>query len=186
MAEVLTSFETTVRDAHGDYHARAVGRHADDGMWEAWIEFVPVDGKGEALISGVESRQPEREHLAYWATGLTLVYLEGALRRARVPVTVRVRTVETPISHAPAARDVRVALPSNARPHAILDPFAIAARNPDLLRQELGALDRPRLLNIIAAYDLNVRNADTTRMSDAELRESIVVATSPRQMHRAR
>jgi hypothetical protein len=29
-----------------------------------------------------ETEQPNREDLAYWATGLTQVYLEGALTRA--------------------------------------------------------------------------------------------------------
>jgi len=44
-------------------------------MWEGWLEFVPLGGKdARPLISPVESRQPEREHLAYWATGLTIVY----------------------------------------------------------------------------------------------------------------
>jgi hypothetical protein len=185
MAEVLTSFDTPVSDAHDEYHARAVGRKADDGMWEAWIEFVPTAGNGEVLVSGVESRQPAREHLAYWATGLTPVYLEGALQRARMPVTVRVRTMETPISHAPAERAVTVDL-TGPRPQAVLDPFAIGARNLDLLRQELGALDRPRLLNIIAAYGLNPGKIDVARMSEVNLTHFIVAAVEARLLHRAR
>ena len=44
MAEVLVSFDQPVRDELGEYHARAVGRAADDGMWEGWIEFRPIDG----------------------------------------------------------------------------------------------------------------------------------------------
>ena len=101
MAEVLTSFELPVGDDSGTFHARAVGRLADDGMWEGWIEFVPIDGRGETLITSAESRQPEREHLEYWATGLSHVYLEGALQRARHPVTVRVRAAEHPASSSP-------------------------------------------------------------------------------------
>ena len=108
MAEVLTSFSTPVRDATGVYYARAVGRHGDDHMWEGWIEFIPADGGGDVLVSAVESTQPEREHLVYWATGLTPVYLEGALRRARKPPTVRVQVVDEPISDQPAARRVVV------------------------------------------------------------------------------
>jgi hypothetical protein len=184
MAEVLTSFDTPIGDAHGEYHARAVGRHADDGMWEGWIEFVPTSGKGEVLVSGVESRQPAREHLAYWATGLTPVYLEGSLQRARMPVTVRVRTVETPVSQAPAQREVTVNV-GGPRPQAVLDPFAIAERNPDQLRQELRALDRPRLLNIIAAFGLNPAKADVGRMSDVDLTHFIAAAVEARLLHRA-
>ena len=101
MAEVLASFSAPVGDHLGSYYARAVGRPADDDMWEGWIEFVAVDGGSDVLISGIESRQPERQHLIYWATGLTHVYLEGALERARHPVTVRVRAAEHPVSSSP-------------------------------------------------------------------------------------
>ena len=87
MAEVLVSFDQPVRDELGEYHARAVGRLADDGMWEGWVEFTPIDGTTEVLVTGVESTQPERAHLEYWATGLTPVFLEGALARARRPVS---------------------------------------------------------------------------------------------------
>src|SRR5687767_14400189 len=108
MAEVMVSYDEPVSDAFGEFRARAIGRAAADGMWEGWLEFIPADGSGEVLITGVESRQPEHEHLVYWATGLTAVYLEGALARARRPVTVRVRSVEIPLSEAPAERVVTV------------------------------------------------------------------------------
>lgn len=105
MAEVLVSFDHPVRDQLGEYRARAIGRFADDGMWEGWVEFTPTDGTTEVLVTGVESRQPQRAHLRYWATGLSPVFLEGALERARRPVTVRVRPVELPLSQAPKPRD---------------------------------------------------------------------------------
>src|SRR5690349_6509673 len=103
MSETLMTYADAVSDPHGTYIARAVGRLADDEMWEAWIEFVPIAG-GDVIITGVESRQPARQHLAYWATGLTPVYLEGALHRARTPITVRVRTEPVPFSDAPASK----------------------------------------------------------------------------------
>jgi hypothetical protein len=101
MAEVLVDFETPI--AHGDrtYNARAVGRFSNHHMWEGWLEFLPIGG-GEAVVSGVETTQPEREHLIYWATGLTPIYLEGALKRALSPTHVRVRVIEEPVSDAPA------------------------------------------------------------------------------------
>jgi hypothetical protein len=105
MAEVFVSFDQPVRDQLGEYHARAIGRLAVDGRWEGWVEFTPTDGRAEVLITGVETRQPERVHLQYWATGLTPVFLEGALARARRPVTVRIRPVEIPLSAAPKPRD---------------------------------------------------------------------------------
>lgn len=184
MAEVLTSFSAPVRDDFGLYYARAVGRHGTDHMWEGWIEFVPADGGGDVLVSEVESRQPERDHLIYWATGLTPVYLEGALRRARKPVTVRVPVIDEPISDQPAQRRV-VMQRTISKPEAVLDPFDVGERNIDILRQELNALNRPRLLNIIAAYDLG-GTADVTPMSDAQLVAFIVGAVERRLSTRPR
>ena len=176
MAEVLVSFEQPVRDELGEYHARAVGRPAGDGMWEGWIEFTPIDGSSEVLVTGVESTQPEREHLVYWATGLTPVFMEGALARARRPVTVRVRPVEIPNSTEPKPRDTTVARVMPPGPEPVLDPFEVGGKNLDILRQELGALNRPRLLNIISAYDLNPAGEDVSWMTDRQLIQFIVTA----------
>ena len=176
MAEVLVSFDQPVRDELGEFHARAVGRRADDRMWEGWIEFTPIDGGADVLVTGVESRQPEREHLVYWATGLTPIFLEGALHRARRPVTVRVRPVEIPVSTEPKPRDPVVARVMPPGPEPVLDPFEVGGKNLDILRQELGALNRPRLLNIIAAFDLNPGGEDISWMSDRQLIQFIVTA----------
>lgn len=186
MAEVLASFDQPVRDELGAYHARAAGRLAEDGMWEGWIEFTSIDGADQVLLTGVESRQPAREHLHYWASGLTPVYLEGALHRARRPVTVRVKPVEVPISSAPKPRDPVVARVMPPGPEPVLDPFEIGGRSLDVLRQELGALNRPRLLNIIAAYELNPAGEDLTWMSDRQLVQFIVTAVDAQLALRAR
>jgi hypothetical protein len=186
MAEVLVSFDQPVRDELGEYHARAVGRAADDGMWEGWIEFTPIDGGTEVLVTGAESRQPEREHLVYWATGLTPVFLEGALERARRPVTVRVRPVEIPNSTEPKPRDPVLPRVMPPGPEPVLDPFEVGGKNLDILRQELGALNRPRLLNIIAAYDLNPGGEDVSWMTDRQLIQFIVTAVEAQITLRSR
>jgi hypothetical protein len=176
MAQVLVTYDTPVADESGSYRVRAVGRHAEDGMWEGWLEFVPLGGTAEAIVGPVESRQPEPEHLTYWATGLTPVFLEGALWRAKRPLTVRTRVVEEPLSQAPAPRVVTPVVRS-MRPDAVLDPFDVASHSSlYVLAQELRALNRPRLLNIIAAYDLNPGGEDVSWMSDAQLARFIVVA----------
>lgn len=94
MAEVLVTYSEPLTTADGTvFHARACGREIVDGRWEGWIEFEPVGGT-EVLRSGRETMQPNRDDAAYWATGLTPVYLEGALTRAmepRVPATRRRR-----------------------------------------------------------------------------------------------
>jgi len=176
MAELLMSYNEPVIDASGRYHARAIGRLADDGMWDGWIEFEPLDHDRAVVVGPVESRQPEAHDLAYWATGLTSVFLEGALKRALNPLTHRVRVPDVPVSSAPAPRRHRA--PSQpSRPEAVLDPFDVGSRNLDILRQQLGALNRPRLVNIIAAYDLNPAGEDITWMTDAQLVTFIVTAT---------
>jgi hypothetical protein len=186
MAEVLHTFDTLIRDALGEYQSQAVGRLADDGMWEGWLEFLPTDGSGDVVVSGVESRQPEHEHLVYWSTGLSPVYLEGALTRARRTVTVHVRTADVPHSSEPKPRAVRATRTAAPVPAPVLDPFEIGSRNLDLLRQELGALNRPRLLNIIAAFDLNPGGDDLNWMSDHQLAHFITVAVETRLSLRAR
>jgi hypothetical protein len=184
MAEVLLAFDDNVVDESGSYHARVVGRQAEDGMWEGWLEFEPINLRGDVLVTAVETRQPERVHLAYWATGLTPVYVEGALNRARNPTVVRVRMAEQAVSEAPAAR--LVTIPDAPAPAAILDPFEIGRKSLDILDQELRALNRPRLLNIIAAYQLNPAGRDLSRMSDAQLGRFIVLAVEAALVERAK
>src|SRR5687768_15846016 len=101
MAEVLRSLDHPITDQFGTYHARVVGRLAEDNMWEGWLEFDPIDSEGDTIVGPVESRQPEREHLAYWAGGLSPVFIEGALRRAQNPLVVRTRVIETAVSDHP-------------------------------------------------------------------------------------
>jgi hypothetical protein len=185
MAEVLMSYDTPVIAPEGRYHARAIGRLAEDRMWEGWFEFQPLDTDGPVIVGSVESRQPEAHDLAYWATGITPVFLEGALDRALSPLTVRTRVPEVPVSSAPAPRMHTIPV-GPAKPEAILDPFEIGGRSLDILRQELGALNRPRLLNIIAAYDLNPAGEDISWMTDAQLVTFIVTATEVQMATRAR
>jgi len=184
MAEVLRSFDEPIRDDSGEYHARVVGRLAKDGMWEGWLEFVPLEGRNDdALISAVESRQPERKHLDYWASGLSVVYAEGALQRARRPTTVRTHLIETPASDAPSPR-IRTTPPRTVGTEPILDPFEVGSHSLDILVQELRALGRARLLNIIVAYELNPGGDDIERLTDAQLITLIVVAVEAELLDR--
>jgi hypothetical protein len=175
MAELLTSYDAPVIHKTGRYHARAIGRLAEDRMWDGWFEFEPLDDNGPVIVGSIETRQPEHHDLVYWATGITPVFLEGALDRAMHPLTVQVR-VDAAVSNAPAPR-VHPARVGPAKPEAILNPFEIGERSLDILRQELGALNRPRLLNIIAAYDLDPAGDDLSWMTDAQLVTFIVTAT---------
>jgi hypothetical protein len=53
------------------------------GSFVAWIEFVPTDGAEGLVATGHETSQSDLEAVEYWACGLSAVYLEGALTRAR-------------------------------------------------------------------------------------------------------
>ena len=185
MAELLLSFDAPVVHNTGRYHARALGRQAGDGMWEGWFEFEPLDSEGPVVVGPAETRQPAFHDLTYWSTGISPVFLEGALARALRPLTVRVRVNETPVSDAPAPRLHTVAVTS-AKPEAVLNPLEVGERSLDILRQELGALNRPRLLNIIAAYDLNPGGEDVSWMTDAQLITFIVTATEVQLMKSTR
>ena len=59
-----------------------VGTPATMNVWIGWLEFRPT-GRGKTLKTGEETSQPNKDAVAYWASGLEPVYLEGALDRAK-------------------------------------------------------------------------------------------------------
>jgi transglutaminase-like putative cysteine protease len=82
MAELIQTYAETLRDAGGEeYTAHAYGEARDDGTWEGWLEFEPASG-GASRRAGRETTQPDRDALAYWASGLEPIYLDGAFARA--------------------------------------------------------------------------------------------------------
>lgn len=81
MAMHLVHELPSVMDHDGNvYAARVVGAPAKDGLWDGAIELR--DQYGERMVTPVETRQPNLADLVYWSTGLTPVYVEGALARA--------------------------------------------------------------------------------------------------------
>jgi hypothetical protein len=60
-----------------------LARELHDGRWEGWLEFVPSDTATSVYTTPIETRQRDRETMKRWASGLTRVYAEGALARAR-------------------------------------------------------------------------------------------------------
>jgi hypothetical protein len=159
MAEVLADFpDVVVVDSEGHrYHAHASGAEMPDGKWQGWIEFIPTDG-GVAVRSGRETTQPNRTDTVYWATGLSPVYLEGALKRALKPVVVHHAVKDSPRFEEPAPVQHRIVPSASAAPEheAVLDPFAVYENDGEaLLRRRLGALAAWHLVRIIEAYRLS-------------------------------
>src|SRR3954467_715189 len=102
MPEVFAAFTEPFLDDKGVvYRAQAAGAEMPDGLWEGWIEFVPVAG-GAPLRSPRETTQPNRVDTVYWATGLTPVYLEGALDRALKRIVRPVASQSAPVFNEPA------------------------------------------------------------------------------------
>ena len=176
MAEVLVEYEATVVDRDGSrWAARACGRRGDTKMWEGWIEFVPLDPKRRPVRSPQESTQPSREHLLYWASGLTSTYLTGALSRALQPPLERPspRRVQ-PHFAAPAPSVVSARAPSSV-PHPILDPFSVYAQGEEILVRQLDAIDTPRLRDIVRAYEL-MSGEQADKATRLDLATTIVAA----------
>jgi len=88
MIDVMIDLSETVSDARGMFHARAMARERRDGSWEGWLEFVRADAAASVrYTTPIETHQHDRVTMERWASGLTRVYAEGALARARMPQT---------------------------------------------------------------------------------------------------
>ncbi len=174
MAEVLVEYREHVTSASGTtYVARACGAETDSGTWQAWLEFVEPLG-GETLRSGRETTQPNRVDTLYWATGLTAVYLEGALERALHPIARPAAALEpTPFEPpmAPAGTVVREP-PQSA---SILNPFSVYRKGETLLRHQLAAFSVWHLVNILQAHRLSDQPAAVLNaLPAADLIEMII------------
>lgn len=155
MADILVKFDEPIAATSGNkYFAQAVGSEVNGGLWEGWLEFLPVNESRGALESGRETTQPNRADVEYWAQGLTRVYLQGSLARAlslaespRVPSVPRFNTFGHRVAGAASAR-------SPAIPRPVLNPLQVFAQGETILRGELNALSRDHIESIAIAYDL--------------------------------
>lgn len=160
MAVVLAEFADPVAYDDVVYRAQACGGQRGN-VWEAWIEFIPKDGSN-AVRSARETTQPNLADAQYWATGLTHVYLEGALKRALNPIVRSVHVPSAPVFDGPA-------------PDAILDPFSVYEKSEALLRKELSALSAWHLVNIIRAYELSDQPIDALNTTPAAALVDIII-----------
>jgi hypothetical protein len=181
MAETLAQFNAPVRDRLGRlYQAKACGRQRDDRLWEGWLEFKNSES-GDVLRSSRETTQPNLTDVKYWATGLTAVYLEGALDRIisatpsrqpeRIPPPAFDGPAEPPDRKSPRGRE------------AVLNPFSVYEKNPDVLAQELTALRGWHLRQIIRDHHLvDEENVHLEAMTEPELASLIMQRVRERQV----
>ena len=177
MAETLLVYQTPIAGPDGTpYEARAVGDDMPGGGWQAWIEFLPLAG-GPPVHTARETTQPNRTDTEYWATGLTPVYLEGALKRAlALPHLVATAPPQPSVFRNPApstaARAVEVS------PSSVLNPFSVYEKGEALLRSQLNALSAWHLVNIAIEYELSDEPVERlNRFAAPVLVELIVEAT---------
>jgi len=176
VAETLVQFQEHVISSDGTiYEARACGGPLPGGTWQGWIEFIPVHG-GEPLRSPRETTQPNRADTVYWATGLTPVYLEGALQRALdKPLMAPPPLAQPSVFDGPAPSIVVPAAPPETVPSSVLDPFSVYEKGEAMLRRQLGALSAWHLVNIALEYELTGLDVETlNRLPAAELIDRIV------------
>ena len=176
MPEIVANYNDITAEDGSVWGARAVTRTAE-GHWEGWIEFIPRSAGRTPLRTRAETTQPNHAAVKYWASGLTVTYLEGALERARVRPSPAVEPpASRPIFDAPAPSGSRVQSDRSAtRPAPILDPVAVYAQGERLLQDQLRALDHDHLREIALAYELVTIDAART-LTTAELTELIVAA----------
>ena len=90
--ELLQQFEKPVTDNSGArYMVSVYGRSRPSDTWQGWLVFER-QSDAKRFATDVETTQPDAEAVVYWATGLTDVYLDGALDRARRRAPRRVST----------------------------------------------------------------------------------------------
>ena len=82
MAQIVHERLISLTDGEGTSYDVAVVYAEQQGVtWGGWIEFVSVDGN-KVVRTDRETTQSNLEGVAYWATGLEPLYLDGALARA--------------------------------------------------------------------------------------------------------
>jgi hypothetical protein len=166
MVHFVTQYSPVVvsHDAH-KYVARVYAWQQPNGRWDGWFVFFPLHG-GRALATDRETTQSSLSAVAYWATGISTTYLEGALARAR--------------AHLPEARLARRTQQAEreeelARAEAAAYEGAAAAARLELVeaqqrrREAEEVLMAERVVSARSAADLHERAAAAAR---AEAREA--------------
>jgi hypothetical protein len=149
MAETLFEYHRPVLAPDGSvYEARACGSPMPGRLWQGWIEFVPAGG-GDAVRTARETTQPNRVDVDYWASGVSAVYLQGALRRALA--------ASAPLA-ADSHREARTLFVTASISAAVVDPYEVFRKGESQLRRQLAVLTARHLVDIAVAYQMTALN----------------------------
>ncbi len=90
---LIKEMDARVADRSGQtYRVFLYGKDRPGETWQGRLVFESeLDGR--RFETPIETTQPDREALLYWATGLKPTYLEGALARALAPPPLTVTGV---------------------------------------------------------------------------------------------
>ena len=126
----------------------------------------------EPLRSARATTQPNRQDTLYWATGLTPVYLDGALKRTLRPAVKPVVTdrAAVPFFDGPAGDE-----PPRANGVSVLNPFSVYRKGEHVLRSQLGALSAWHLVNIINTYALSEDSLVALNATPSDVLTEIIV-----------
>lgn len=172
MTELIADLPYRVIDVGGnEYYASVAAEQRPDGMWEAWLEYVPLE-ESDALLTDTETTQSTREDLVRWAETLTETYVQGAFPRA-VAATTGSRLIA---QRSDVGLDPE--LTTSAVRSGLEDPFELYSLvGISEMRAHLLARPRSTLLAIIDAFGLNPARKSLSWLTQSQLATFIVTAT---------
>lgn len=172
MIELVTDLPYRIVDASGsEYYASVAAEQRADGVWEAWLEYVPTD-ESDPLVTPTETSQSSRADVVRWADALTDTYVEGAFDRAAQATVETSPRVIARRAIADSAVDADVASSEAGLP----DPFDLYMGGVTNMRARLAVLPRPMLLDLIETFGLNPAEKSLAWLSNAQLVTFIVTA----------
>lgn len=83
-AELIQQYSSLVQNGDGaEYTVQSWACKGENGVWEAWLEFHPLDDERSIRRTATEASRPGRGDLTHWAAALADSYLEDAFARAK-------------------------------------------------------------------------------------------------------
>jgi len=167
------------------YTAHACGRQREDIAWDAWFEFVALDGS-RVVSTERETIQPGLAELVDWAAETSSAYLRDVLERAMTssgaldPSVTRPAVLFGPALTETSSKEPAAPEPSDTRSESserppVANPFAVYAQGEGVLRGQLVALPPWHLRAVIIAYDFaDPSDVDLEALTIPELVELII------------